>query len=215
MSEETATPILDAKGQEIKVKSIVGMSDPEGPWSNFEGLVVDPKSTIEDDEYCVAVYFYREVGDYEFIGGINNILSLDQWSKNYREKDRNSETDFLFESEIWKKSPRVRFFKPEELVVLETWSYKTLVQRLFKNSYHSVFDISKTIPQEPDKYMCWSEECRDPATHTAIYNIWGSVSKAFVCKTCFDKMNGLCADSAQLKRVLMTPEGKEIIPTKT
>ena len=208
MNEPNQSTIVDAKGNPINRLAIVGMSDPHGPWSQYQGLVVEPNSNIEGLNYTVAVYFYSEVCQSNFFG---SMAEARKWDNLYAKEDRKSETDFLFKDDAWKKSPRVRFFKPSELIVLQAWGHETLANRMFKRNYHSLFRIPPSLPQSPDAFMCWIEECRNPATEVALCNIWGSVYPLFTCKACGQQFNGMCSDDLPpMKNPHMTPDGKPI-----
>ena len=99
--------ILDVKGKLIEKGSIVGMSDNNGNWSEFQGLVVDPQSNIEDDGYCVAVFFNLEVDPSRFFIYSSNhkreIISVGTWDREYSGECKVGKTDFLFINEWWKK----------------------------------------------------------------------------------------------------------------
>jgi hypothetical protein len=215
--KETTSPaseptVLDAKGTPINRLSIVGMSDPHGCWSSHQGLVIDPNSDMEGVEYIVAVYFYGEVCSSNFYGlQKGSVGNVRDWDGIYGGNDRNSETDFLFKDNVWKKSPRVRFFKSSELVVLQTWGVEQLASRLFGRKYHTLYMISAKLPQSPNAFMCWIEECRSPATEVALCNVWGSVYPLFVCKPCNEKYNGMCSDDLPpRKKIYLAPDGTSI-----
>jgi len=212
MNEVTESTIVDSKGNPINRLSIVGMSDPQGYWASYQGLVVDQKSDIEGSEHTVAVYFYNEVCSSNFFGlPKGNVETVRDWDRQYGESNRNSETDFLFVGDVWKESPRVKFFKPNELVVLQTWGLEVLATRLFDRRYHTLHGISSGLPQTPDAYMCWIEECRNPASGLALCDIWGAVFPLFVCKTCRQHFNGRCSDDLpQRKDPHLTPDGTPI-----
>lgn len=204
--------IVDTNGVQIIPLSIVKMSDPHGNWSTHHGLVVEPNSDIEDDGYCVAVYFYREVCSSTFWGRDRIMtVSIDDWDNAYGKNDKKSETDFLFVNSLWKRSPRVVFFRPEELIVIPSWDTITLAKRLFKDRYHTIFSLSDRLPQTPGAYMCFLKDCRNPATDLALFNVWGSVYPLFVCKTCKEKIHGFCADDLpERKNPYLTPDGHRI-----
>ncbi len=216
MNEAVATAsqstIVDAKGKPINRLSIVGMSDAHGPWSPYQGLVVDPNSDLEGTEHIVAVYFYGEVCSSNFFSlPRGSTGTVRDWDGLYGGNDRDSETDFLFFGDAWKECPRVKFFKPSELVVLQTWGLEQLASRLFDRRYHTLHGISEVLPQTPDAYMCWIEECRNPASGLALCNIWGVVFPLFVCKTCRQHFNGRCSDDLPpRKNPHLTPDGTPI-----
>jgi hypothetical protein len=214
MTQTRSALVFDATGIEIQPLSIVGMSDRSGQWSPHRGLVVEPNSTIENDGYCVAVYFYREVGSTRFWNrDRRRTMPIEAWDARYGKNDAMSETSFLLKDDAWKKSPRVVFFKPRELIVQPTWDIAVLAERMFKNYHHSVFRLSEGLPQDPKAYMCWIKECQNPATSIALYNFWGSVYPFFVCEQCRSKVNGMCGECLpDAKNPHRTPDGSPIDP---
>lgn len=176
MNPHNTAPVFDAHGKEIKPESIVEMSDPDGPWSKYQGLVVCPDSDIEGGEYTVAVYFYREVPNFKFGNTAAERISLDQWSTFYDAPDRMSGIEFLFTDERWKKSPRVWFFKPSELVVVSRWKYTLFAERMFPSMHHHVLSLDqKRYPTDPKEYLCEIDGCSNRASDTCMYNVWGTV----------------------------------------
>ena len=188
------------------------MSDKNGPWSPHKGLVVEPNSDLEGDGYCVAAYFYREIDSTRFwYRNRQNTIDIKVWDNRYTKNDKMGETDFLFKNDAWKKSPRVVFFKPEELIVQPSWDILVLAQRLFKDYHHNVVLLAEGYPTDPKAYMCWIEGCQNQASDITLYNYWGSVYPHFVCKTCFPKVNGWCGECMpRVKKTFLLADGSEL-----
>lgn len=205
---ELQSPILDAQGHPITRGAIVGMSEPYGNWSRFQGVVVEPNSNIEDDGYCVAVFFNLEVG----AGHFNNFSdrkkpTVSQWDKTYGGIARKGYISFLFEDDAWKNCPRIIFFRPTELKVEEEWNLTSLADRFFKDSYHTIFSLKKELLRPITEYMCWHEDCRKPATKIALCNTWGSINQYYVCNDCYPQIHGMCSDMVRTKRPLLLRDG--------
>lgn len=189
--------VLDALGMPILKGSIVGMSDPQGPWSLFQGLVVSPYSDIEGEKYTVPVFFNAEVcyshfQTYRAQG--SGIPGVRDWDKEHLASCKRGEVEFLFEEGVWQQCPRVLFFKPEELVVCDRWKLDTLCQRLFKNLWHSLCVPPPPFDGLPQMYLCWMEGCMSQATQTALCNAQGQVAPFCVCDICHARVNGLLVD---------------------
>lgn len=217
MNPDVTNPVLDARGVEIKKESIVEMSEPDGPWSKYQGLVVCPNSDINGDEYTVAVYFYREVPDNMLACTRTDRISLDQWSTFYDTPDRLSKVEFLFdEGERWRKSPRVRFFEPSELVVVPNWKHTLLAERMFRSTYHFVSSLDpKLYSTNPNEYLCEIDGCNNRASQTCLYNVWGTVFVHYMCPSCTEKYHGLCGDiQPRIKQRPLNPKGQPVIPRK-
>ena len=182
---------------------IVGMKD-DGPWSPYQGLVVDPNSTIEGDGYCVAVYFDREVSADHFRARDSGIES---WDEKYG-KGGGSEA-VLSDSNLITTCPRIVFFRPDELVVEAEWKIEHLAYRTFRrNNVHTVNSV-KDFVFKSGTHACWLEGCESVAVKPAFFNVWGSVFLICTCQACFEKTNGWCGDSLpQLKKSLpgVTPK---------
>ncbi|MDD2935426.1 MAG: hypothetical protein PHX25_03050 [Candidatus Pacebacteria bacterium] len=179
--------ILDSKGRAIKKEMIVGMADPVGNWSMYQGLVIESNSDITGDEYCVAVYFDKEVPSCHLWNHDERCINQYEWDKKYGEEC----PEILLISDIWKKCYRIWFFRPEELVVEDNWKIKHLCDRLFKNMYHSWYDIGSLVPENSP---CSIKSCLDRATKLTLCNVWGTVYPLFTCCDCFFKYNGRMAD---------------------
>lgn len=218
MSIADESQIVDAKGQPLLKGAIVEMSSSDGNWSGHQGIVVEPHSDIEGPEYSVAVFFNREVPDHEFnhwsrINKERGIMSCTEWDVRYGGVCRNSEMDFLWKDDVWKRCPRVIFFKPDELVVVAGWKNAALVVRLFKGHYHSVFSFCDGFPQ-PDTCFCFFRSCQAPATRLAFGNVWGSVFPLYTCVTHFRDLNGVCADELPIKKQALLLDGTPAMKSK-
>jgi len=89
---------------------------------------------------------------------------------------------------------------------------KSLATQLFGHDYHTFYTLSSEFPHTPEAYMCWINECRNPATDLALRNIHGSVIPFFGCKFCCQRLNGVTSDDVPpLKSSLLTTTG---IPVK-
>ncbi len=202
-------PVLDSKGVQILPGSIVGMSDSEGRFSEHQGLVVCPHSNLEDEVYTVGVYFYREVGRHELHDHSpkRQVLRFDIWDEKFKNEDRFSQTDFLFDGDRWKQSPRVHFFMPSELVVHPRWEIKVVVERLFHNYWHHYSPLDPW-PLDPKLYMCNIEHCESPSVDNAYFNVWGTVYPVPMCSQCHLQYNGKCGDEwPKLKKEFLGLDG--------
>lgn len=205
--------IKDSTGASIAPFSIVEITEDVGSWSGFQGLVIEPDSDIEGDEFCVAVYFFAEVKPDRFLFDSRNRSNTARiWDETYREENRSGKGEFLLKDDVWKTSPRVVFFRPTELIVKKRWSVEILAKRFFPNRYHTICGLSEKFPADPEAYMCCIAACRKPATDIAVCNVWGSVYPIFMCKDCALKMNGLCGeDLPELKRPFLAPDGTPLV----
>ncbi len=203
---ETPSPatsaILDSKGQPIQKGSIVGMADPQGHWSLYQGLVVEPRTDLEGDDYTVAVFFDQEVCGSNFRCRSwlkKGLMDPAEWDKQHR-TDRH---ELLLTTEHWKICPRIVFFQPKELVVEDAWKFEHLVNRVFPE-YWQCYTIP--FPLLPGSHACWIEGCPGVATDMALVNVWGSIYPLYVCRPCFKKWNGVRSDGP--------PEHKKPLPGK-
>ena len=90
-------------------------------------------------------------------------------------------------------------------------SIEALAKQLFGNSYHTFYTLSPEFSQNPDTYMCWINECRNPATGLGVRNIRGSVLPFFGCKTCREQLNGAVSDDVPpMKSSLLAFDGTPI-----
>ncbi|MES3006018.1 MAG: hypothetical protein V4664_03675 [Patescibacteria group bacterium] len=212
-AKEKQLDILDAKGQPILKGSIVGMIDPCGHWSRYQGLVLELRSDIEDQGYTVAVFFNREVDQsYFFARRSRRLLPVREWDREFLQQCVKGDTSFLLVDDAWKKCPRVIFFRPKELAVQGDWKIKTLAKRLFGNSYHRLYLLSAGLPSSPSAYQCWLEGCAAPATRTALFNVCGSVYPMYTCEACFSKNNGFCGDDLPpMKKPMLAVDGTPIL----
>lgn len=205
--------IVDSEGNPIKERSIVSVNDGVHSWGGKQGLVVYPHSDAEGDGYTVAVYFYREIDEYNFLhlSGIHGRMKTEDWDERFADQNKSGDTSFLFKEQIWKQSPRIIFFKPEELLVVPRWSIETLTKRCFPRTCHSIRVFKRGMPEDPAKYMCMYSTCRNPATEIALSNVWGTVCPQYVCSGCAKKVHGLCVDTLpEQKPQLLDPSGNPI-----
>ncbi|MFA5934302.1 MAG: hypothetical protein WC827_00220 [Candidatus Paceibacterota bacterium] len=200
--------IVDANGKTINRGSVVGMSDNYGPWSQFQGLVLVPYSEIEDDGYCVAVFFGTDVCPSRFNSPSHEVLI---WDQQHQKDLVTDDPTFFFVDDIWKKCPRVVFFQPNELIVQESWNIKTLAERVFKDKYHTLYSLPKGVTLVSTDYLCFQNECLAIATRVSLWNVWGSVYPMHVCENCFSKTNGWCGDSLpEMKRKFLLANGSPV-----
>lgn len=189
--EATLTPtVLDSKGRQILKGSIVGMTDPQGYWSSYQGLVVEPYSDMEGDGYTVAVFFDREVpeSDFHYRGWLNKgLMNPTEWDRQLRPDYQKA----LLTTERWTLCPRIVFFRPEELVVESAWKLEHLIKRQFPTYW---FSYAIAFPLIPGSHACWMKECSNLATDMALVNVWESIYPTYVCRPCFEKWNGIRLD---------------------
>ncbi len=200
MSTETISQILDAKGQPIEKGSVVQIIDESSPWAKYKGLVVEPDSNIEGDNFRVAVFFNFEVRQDMFTHWRFNadlkrgIMDIGDWHRTFRDLCRNGETDFLLVEQVWKKCPRVVFFQPEALLVGAEYSIDDLVKRVFGKANFIYEPKDQHVPIE--SFWCWHNNCKNKASKIALFNVWGTIMVLRVCDGCFPKTHGIMADSA-------------------
>lgn len=202
--------ITDVAGAPLIPGSIVEMSDSDGHWSEYQGLVMVPDSEIEDDGYSVAVFFDKEVSSSRFWFNPTrkdpNLIPILDWDHDYGRLSIEEKTTLLLKDDFWKKCPRVRFFRPEELKIVPFWKIETLVKRLFGSMYQSYFTIQSDLP--PNAFMCWCADCQNRAEKLALYNFWGTVYPYNVCAECFPKINGICGESSpKTKKPILLADG--------
>jgi len=187
-------------------------------FESCQGLVVCADSDIEGPEFCVAVFFNLEVSTHNFTifeRKDPSILRTVQWEEKYHDQCKRGEIDFLLNDDVWKKCPRVIFFRPEELIVQPYWKIENLAKRLFRNMFHTTHVFADYLPKDPSLHMCHLEDCQSRATKLALYNVWGSVYPLFVCELCFPKVNGWCGDDLPArKKTFLTFDGKPMLPPK-
>lgn len=200
----------------ILKRSIVEVVDKNSPWASCQGLVVDPQSDIKNSGHCVAVFFFPEVESFIFRFHRRGVMFIDEWDEKYGNLSRNGYSEFLFIDDTWKKSPRVVFFRQEELVVQQYgWQIKILAKRLFPKVHHSVYDFRGDLPKNPNLHMCHLKECGAQATKTALYNVTGFVYPIYVCDSCFPKINGMrIGDFPACKTPLLSFDGKPLLLLK-
>jgi len=189
--------ITDVVGVSLIPGSIVEMSDSDGPWSEYQGLVMVPDSEIEDDGYSVAVFFDKEVSSSRFWFNPSQrdsaLIPIGDWDHDYGRLSIEEKTTLLLKDDFWKKCPRVHFFRPDELNVVTFWKIETLMKRLFGRMFHRYYVIQSDL--SPTAFMCWCADCQNRAEKLALYNFWGTVYPYNVCAECFSKINGICGES--------------------
>ncbi len=173
------------------------MSDLDGLWSEYQGLVIVPDSEIEDDGYSVAVFFDKEVPSNQFrsrpVRKDSTLISLLDWDHDYGRLNIEEKTTLLLKDDFWKRCPRIQFFRPSELKVVPFWNIETLAKRLFGRMFFYYHVISSVLP--PTSFMCWCADCQNQAEKLALYNFCGTVYPYYVCSECFTKINGICGES--------------------
>jgi|GEM_PF-3494353 len=200
-------PVLDSKGKTITPLSIVEMANPHGHWSDFQGLVVEPDSRLEGDEYRVAVYFFAEVAMHNFFHRRNSGV-IEDWDERFAKENKAGEGEFLLHDNMWQKSSRIVFFKPGELVVQTQWSLWTLARRHFPNTASFVRELNPVFPKDPHAWQCFIEGCPRPAEKVAMFNVWGTVFPLYVCECCAPVVNGYCGDDLpKMKEPLLLLDG--------
>lgn len=207
----TALQVLDARGTPIVHGSIVGMSDPGGPWSGFQGFVVAPFSELEGDNdgYTVAVFLGPEVGAFHFNAPSYRI---DAWDVRYSRLLAAEDYSFLLKDDLWRTCPRIVFFQPSELVVGGEWDICVLAKRAFPRGYHMLYDWPKGVTAIPTLYQCFIRDCRATASRVALYNVWGFVYPLHVCDVCFPKTHKWFGDLLpDMKKSLLLANG-DLVP---
>lgn|SRR5574343_169900 len=210
------TEIKDSTGATIKQFSIVGMTptSSKGYYSStYQGLVIEPESKQREDDHCVSVYFFREMTGSQFIRSTrSDIIPIDTWDIDYADQNRSGKGEFLLEDGLLRVCPRIVLFRPDELIVQTRWSIRTLSDRFFRDRYHSICGFGENFSDDPSQYRCFIHECPNPATETAVYNVWGSVCPLYVCDGCMKVVNGIMADDLpKTKKQLLTIDGKPVI----
>lgn len=219
--KNTAIQVLDSVGNQILAGSIVKMADPHGSWSSYQALVVSPYSELEGEGYTVPVFFNREVcasnfsysaygakfGDKEAL-----ILPVGQWDSLHTASCAKGEIDFLLKEENWKVCPRIRFFKPEELIVIQRWDLEVLCKRIFQRMWHTLYGLPFGGKFQAEEYQCWFEGCVEPAlAEAALGNCWGTVSVYCLCKTHHKEVHGKCSDGfSPMKQSLFLADGRPL-----
>jgi hypothetical protein len=205
--------IKDSTGTLISPLSIVRTINEIHIWSEFQGIVVEPDSSIEGPDYCTAVYFFREAEHHEFSHRqLREEIPIREWDETYREENKLGKGDFLLRDGLWQKSPRIVFFKPCELTVVPRWSVSTLARRHYGRNPHTINSFRGTFPEDPTLCRCFRKDCNHPATGVAVYNVWGSVYPIYTCDTCFREVNGYCGDLLpELKNPFLYLDGRPII----
>ncbi|HEY0908060.1 MAG TPA: hypothetical protein VGE35_01795 [Candidatus Paceibacterota bacterium] len=154
-----------------------------------EGLVIDVASNLVPEDGPIAVYFDKEVDAYKFVGS----REAEEWKGG------------IPTLENYRNCPRVICFEPTDLKPIGRFSPLVRANRLFGKD--RVRDCSSpNFPLVPGTHECHLKDCPDgasaKATHSALINVWGGVYEVYVCKTCFDRANGMCCDSFELKKPL-------------
>ncbi len=203
----TNTKVLDGDGKEITAGSIVA-ADRHLCWSEFQGIVVKPHTTIEDDEFTVAVLFGTDVDSSHF-----NFRHRDtsRWDERYRARINRDDTSFLSDDDALKECPRIVYFRPKELTVQEAWSVRTLADRFFKRRWHTMFGLPKGVTIRSADYECFLVKCPRQAKKLAVFNVWGSIFPIHVCEECFSEVNGFCGDALpQIKVPSVVAKGQPL-----
>lgn len=190
------TDVKDADGKQIIKGSIVRIQKGSS-WANFDGLVVAPHYEYEDGRpedkaHTVAIFLAREVDAGYFVKPRHQV---GEWDAEYMRRFAvDGETEFLFAEDVWTKCPRIIFCRPEDLIVIESWSVNALVERLFKNRYHTCPTVVVPKGYNLEDFLCHLEGCQNPATKVAFGNVHGHVSAVLTCANCFKEINGISPD---------------------
>lgn len=221
-AQSVPVQVLDSVGNQILPGSIVKMADPHGSWSRHQALVVSPHSDIEGEGYTVPVFFNREVSASNFSNSAwgaqsgdkkaRTILPVSEWDSSHIASCARGETDFILNEESWKDCPRIRFFKPEELVVIQRWDIEVLCKRIFPRMWNMSYGLPFRGKFQAEEYQCWYEGCVEPAlAEVALGNCWGTVSAYCLCKTHHKEVHGKCSDGfSPMKQSLFLVDGRKL-----
>lgn len=195
-SETLTSPITicDQFGKPIEVGSIVEVCGYNVLWGGTQGRVVS--LTAPGSPGCVAVYFFREVKDHLFHWQTAaGHMPIHDWDLRYANQNWRDEIDFLLKDDLWKRSPRVQYIRaPEDLVVIPRFGFAHRAARVFPD-HHSTYNFPEDMARkEPSDFICLVADCKNPAAHIALCNLWGSVFPLYTCPECYHKIHGLCVD---------------------
>jgi hypothetical protein len=186
------TIVLDAAGNPLSQGSIVGMYiDPDdedsggGIFDDYQGVVMTPFSNgflckHQYPHHTVPVFFGSEVSAYKFMNpdSSEGDILVDDWDKckAYKIPVKYGEFDFLWENDdpLWKRCPRIRWFMPNELIVVDGFDIKNLANRVYPNLWHHISSLKDCYPKKPGTYLCMCEGCQNKASCTTLYNCWGN-----------------------------------------
>ena len=163
---------------ELKVGSIVRITDEDFWIYDSEGIVVDTNSDAYPEDGPIAVFFDKEVETLD----IHGPEEAESWSgpiptqENYRE------------------CPRVLWFQPNELMVISQFSLKTLADRRFPGMWHHTRAFS--APLVPNVFKCHLADCKSGlmATERSLFNFWGTVIDFYTCTECHEAIDGMGGD---------------------
>lgn len=187
--------VLDSRAQPILKGSIVGAIETT-KWDQYQGLVLDPNSKIEDGGFTVAVFFHREVCCSQF----NQGSVVRHWDERYEEQLASADYDWIMEEGVWKESPRVIFFRPSDLVVQQDWKPEFYAKRTFPRGYNLLYELADKSTFIPGSHECSIEKCHHPATRVALINAWGNVYPVRTCGGCFGEFHGTCRDELPARK---------------
>ena len=186
--------LLDKNEKQISKRDIVTIRNNHFKHGNFhfQGIVVEVEENIFNTNCSIAVYFYSEVYSY-CIENQNSNLGIEYKKIHWFEENDGKCPEILLVSETWKECRQVTFFKPEDLIVENYWSEKTLVKRL--NPYScNIFYILKD-PFIPNKTKCWIKGCSTISTDLGSINVHGTIDFIHVCPNCYKEYKSFWADS--------------------
>ncbi len=204
MADLPVVTTIAANGVEIKKGSIVKVIDLDCLYLKSEGVVIDPNSTNEGAEYCVAVFFFS----HEAPRYCTDRLELEAWDKRHMSRIKNCITGEHFVEALkdmdLKTCLRVVYFQPSALEVIEEWSLKVLADRFYgEGNCHHFNTLKPEVVSRRYEHFCMIEKCQNRAKFTAVVNIWGSVYQMFLCETCYPKYNGMCGDSLPEHKIVL------------
>lgn len=179
---------FDRTGKLILPGEIVSIPDKELYFHGDQGLVV---CTDNDDEegHFISVFFDVEVSDGQF----NDWAQASSWGRKHWREPR---WPMIGNQQLADTCPRVRRFKPEELLVDDEWHIEKIASR-GAGPGGATWRYS-TIPGRPfvsGGYACFLPGCENIATEIAFPNVWGTMGIIYTCRGCYSKVHGVRGDS--------------------
>ena len=170
---------------DIVIGSIVTVITDDTRVCGDQGIVVDINSDYCPEDGPIAVFFDKEVYYHKF------------WDMTEAKKWKGVPT-----LENYRSCPRIFCFRREDLKVEERFSPYVLAARLFgRNRFHS--SNSWNFPLIPGTHACQMKGCESGvATELTLVNIWGTVCEVYTCKSCHNKVHGMCGETLDLKNPL-------------
>jgi len=151
-----------------------------------QGVVIDTNSDKRPEDGPIAVFFDKEVPDYEF----NRTHFAGEWMGGVPTQEN------------YRGCYRVICFPPEELRRDEEFILETLVERKFGSNYTAFH--AWNFPLRPGTHACQLESCTSgqPATKITMINVWSSIEVMYTCEACHKEWDGARTDGVTLKKPL-------------